>query len=404
MPIRGKKAGEEQDCRVMNILFFILIAVFCVIFLWLMYKYNRLLQETFNEVQKDSVKIEEQLNLLVNKNRMLLERNNQLERSLNEIVTVYEYVKKLGSTMEFSEAVKTLKETLRLLIQFSGGKLIVLQDNNVLKTYEISSDNTIEVDFLKKHEENIISKMIKSPQIFIYEKGRVGGLGTFPADISTLIGLPLIADKQLVAVIILENMHLNNIDKIQFITLQFAMEVKKTQLYEKVRQLSKVDSLTQLYLRRHFMNLLTNEIDRGYRQDQPMSFLMLDIDYFKKYNDEYGHLVGDLILKKIADILKEKSREIDLLCRYGGDEFALALPRTGVQDAFAVAERLRRAIGEYLFQISEDRFQVTISIGISSCNKKDMNKDGIAQILIDLADRALYQAKALGRNKVILNT
>jgi two-component system cell cycle response regulator len=129
---------------------------------------------------------------------------------------------------------------------------------------------------------------------------------------------------------------------------------------------------------------------------------MLDVDYFKKYNDEYGHLVGDLILKKVGGILKEKSREIDLLCRYGGDEFALALPRTNLQEAYTVAERLRRAVGEHLFHVAKEQFQITISVGITICEPEKMDQDKIADMIIDLADKALYEAKALGRNRVVV--
>jgi diguanylate cyclase (GGDEF)-like protein len=398
-------AYAKQSFPVSPFLVFLLGILFFGCCIYLLYRYNRSLQGELDQIQGDSVKMEEQFSALKDKDGFLLDRNAQLEKSLSEIVTIYEYVKKLSSTMDFIEAIKILNETMRSLVQFSSGKLIAIENQEIAKIYCIASeevDKNIKVSALEEYETNIISKIIKNPQILIFEKGKLTSLGQFPPRVNTLLAVPLLVEKRIVAIIMLENIQLANTDKIHFIALQFAMEVKKAQLYGKVKELSKIDSLTQLYLRRHFMNLLENELDRGFRQSQPMSFLMLDVDYFKRYNDEYGHLVGDLILKKVASVLRDKSREIDLLCRYGGDEFALALPRTNLQDAYTVAERLRRAVSEHLFHVSKEQFQISISIGITICDPKDMEAKDIAERIIDLADKALYEAKALGRNKVVV--
>lgn len=385
----------------MNTIFFISILALCI---YLIYLFNKSVRRELDNINADIIRQEEQLATITDKDKTLKDKNTQLESSLNEVVTIYEYVKKLGSTMDFSEAVETLEGALTNLWRFSYGKLILMEDQNISKTYEITSSKdlyrNLSISSLKEYEKKIVTEMLKNPQTFLYERTRLTPIGVLPNDIETLLALPLTVERQLVGIITLENIPLINIDKIHFIALQFAMEIKKTQLYEKVKELSTIDGLTQLYQRRHFTNLLANELDRGYRQNQPLSFLMIDVDYFKKYNDEYGHLVGDLILKRIAGILKERSREIDLLCRYGGDEFALALPRTILKDAYIVAERLRRAVNEYLFQVANEQFQVAISIGISSCNPKDMRLDGISETLIDLADKALYKAKSEGRNRV----
>lgn len=382
----------------MHITFFIILSVVCF---YLVYLYNRYLWGELHSINIESQGHEEQLNLLMNRDKNLRERNRQLEQGLNETVTIYEYIKKLGSTMDFSEAISTLEGTLITLCPFTSGKIILMEDHSISKVYCLPSTSNQE---LREYEKNLALKILKNPQTLLYEKGKLSPLGAFPKDVETLLTLPLAVEKELLGIIILENLPLTITDKIHFIALQFAMEVKKTQLFEKVKQLSTIDGLTGLYLRRHFMELLSNELDRGYRQNQPLSFLMVDVDYFKRYNDEYGHLVGDLILKELGSILKIKSREVDILCRYGGDEFTLALPRTNLRDAHIVAERLRRAINEHLFQIAKEQFQIAISIGVSTCNPKDMRLDEISQMIIDLADKALYQAKSQGRNRVVLAT
>lgn len=386
----------------MNIIFFIFIFIICI---YLLYLHKGLLNREVNNIDRNLQRQEEKLALLKDKDRNLIERNKQLEKSLNEIVTIYEYVKRLGSTMDFGDAIETLKGTLSSLVRFGAGKLILFEDKKISGVYEISAEKghggKKEAASLVEYENKVVLKMLNTPHTLLYEKGKLSSLGTFPRDVETLLALPLTVEKHLVGIITLENIPLMNVDKIYFIALQFAMEVKKTQLYEKVKELSTIDGLTSLYLRRHFSNLLANELDRGYRQGQVLSFLMMDVDNFKRYNDEYGHLVGDLILRKIAGILKEKSREIDILCRYGGDEFVLALPRTILQDAQIVAERLRRAVNEYPFRLTHEQFQVSISIGVSSCNPKDMRGSGISSALIDSADKAMYEAKMQGRNRVV---
>jgi len=344
----------------------------------------------------------EQLSLLQGKNSMLVDRNKLLERSLNEIVNIYEYVKTLSSTMEFNEAVSAFGASLNSLTRFTNSKLILLEDGVVTLIQDLSTTKeSADKISLKDYENNVIHAIIKNPVQIIHEKGNLSPLGVFPKEIETFAALPLIVEKQILGVIIVENIPLVDIDKINFIVLQFALEVKKTQLYKKVKELSTIDGLTHLYLRRHFLMLLSNELDRGYRQNQSLSFLLIDVDYFKRCNDEYGHLMGDFILKKTASILKDHSREIDILCRYGGDEFAFILPRTSGNDALIVAERLRRSVNDYVFNITSEQLKITVSIGVASCAPNDMRCDGTAEKIIDKADKALYQAKSEGRNKVV---
>lgn len=378
----------------MNIVLFIIL---CMVCFYLVYLYNRSLRSKLYSTNIESQSHEEQLNLLMNRDKNLRERNRQLEQGLNETVTIYEYVKRLGSTMDFNEAVSALENTLTALSTGIRGKLILIENQDIRKVYCLSQPETSE---LKEYEKTLALSMAANPKTILYEKGKLSSLGRFPNNIERLFALPLMSENQLLGTIILENLPLAISDKIYFIALQFAMEVKKTQLYEKIKELSTIDGLTGLYLRRHFMELLANELDRGYRQNQPLCVLMIDVDYFKRYNDEYGHLAGDFILKEIGRILKEKSREIDLLCRYGGDEFALALPRTTIEAASVVADRLRRTVNEYLFNVAKEQFQVTVSIGISSCKPKDMQTAGIIQTVIDVSDKALYQAKSQGRNRI----
>jgi len=163
-----------------------------------------------------------------------------------------------------------------------------------------------------------------------------------------------------------------------------------------LERLSLHDPLTGLANRRAFDERMTIEGERYRRSGSPLSLAMLDIDCFKRVNDRYGHAFGDEVLRKIADLLKLHCRAVDLMARYGGEEFALAMPDTGITDAFKLCERIRRAIADYPWHELRPEMQLSISIGVSSVLPGELAPDALAR-----ADEALYQAKREGRNRVV---
>jgi two-component system cell cycle response regulator len=168
-------------------------------------------------------------------------------------------------------------------------------------------------------------------------------------------------------------------------------------LLKELELLSVEDGLTKLYNHRYLKNKLKEEIERSQRYGFVFSVLMSDIDFFKKYNDTYGHLAGDNILVCISQIFKENLRAVDIIARYGGDEIAVILPNTDKQNAIITAERIRSKIKEYKFVVSNNiSVNLTVSIGVST-----YPEDGSTEKeLIEHADKALYWAKNHGRDKV----
>lgn len=166
-------------------------------------------------------------------------------------------------------------------------------------------------------------------------------------------------------------------------------------------EMAVTDQLTGLYNRRYLASHLSAMFDRAYWTGRPLSVMVLDIDHFKKINDTYGHDVGDKVLQEFAERVSGALRGIDLACRYGGEEFLIAMPDTDMAFASVVAERLRQEIAtsKFVLNSGRDELSVTVSIGIASTeNGPD---EDTAQKLIKRADEALYQAKTNGRNKVI---
>ncbi|WP_207060624.1 diguanylate cyclase [Motiliproteus sp. SC1-56] len=175
------------------------------------------------------------------------------------------------------------------------------------------------------------------------------------------------------------------------VLLRNVTEEKK--LERKLIELSTTDGLTKLFNRRYLDETLAQELKRARRYKLDLSILMFDVDHFKKFNDTYGHDQGDRVLQTVARVMREAIREVDIPCRYGGEEFVVILTNTSRKGALTTAERLRRMMEES----RTDDLQVTISIGVASYPYVDVQD---ADTFVELADGALYQAKEEGRNRV----
>jgi diguanylate cyclase (GGDEF)-like protein len=163
------------------------------------------------------------------------------------------------------------------------------------------------------------------------------------------------------------------------------------------------DPLTAIANRRFFERRLTEEMERWSRRHEPLACIFVDVDHFKKVNDQYGHQVGDRVLKEVAQQLGDGLRASDVLARYGGEEFVLLLPNTTAVQAGAIAERLRANIENHpFFSLSRDIVGITASFGIGSLEKGNLEEATPATNLCQRADVALYQAKESGRNKVVV--
>ncbi len=224
------------------------------------------------------------------------------------------------------------------------------------------------------------------------------------------IGLfPIIAADSSILGCIVAHSHIDKltqreIDYIDQLTKQSSITIQRANMYAEVLQHATLDALTGLNNRRQFEVRLKQEVAAAKRQQKPLCAIMLDIDFFKKVNDNYGHAVGDEVLKNVAEIIKESLRESDIPSRYGGEEFAILLPYTKLEEAGSVAQRLRSNVEAKHVDLTKvkdakiSEIQVTISVGVYEY------KDGDEpQQLYTKADKALYYAKEHGRNKVIIN-
>lgn len=177
------------------------------------------------------------------------------------------------------------------------------------------------------------------------------------------------------------------------IAIDYAIEIAAQ--YQLLREIASHDGLTGLYNHREMHALLDKEIDRACRYNTSLSIIMLDIDHFKKVNDNFGHLAGDCVLRWLADLIKESSRTCDINSRYGGEEFAIILPETTGESTYKKAEALRQLIEKNSYSDESVNISITVSIGVAEFCVGDTKMS-----FIERADKALYCSKSLGRNRV----
>ncbi|MBN1822923.1 MAG: diguanylate cyclase [Endomicrobiales bacterium] len=210
---------------------------------------------------------------------------------------------------------------------------------------------------------------------------------------------PVRIEKDLLAVVFLvveDELALRYVEEGNIFVPQIALGLKRTLLFAEVQDRSRTDGLTGLYLRRYFLERLQSEIQRAKRYSSVFSIILADIDFFKKVNDTYGHLVGDKVLCAISRILVDCTRPGDIVGRYGGEEFIILLPMAGAEEAAAVASEMSRMVTKKEFTSGHSRFSVTLSFGVAQYQKDAAD----AHELLAGVDQALYWVKSHGRNGV----
>ncbi len=195
----------------------------------------------------------------------------------------------------------------------------------------------------------------------------------------------------------LDKLSKRDISYLEQLTRQSAITINRANTYSKVLQYATLDALTNLNNRRQFETRLKQEIAITKRQNNPLCAMMIDIDFFKKVNDTYGHASGDEVLRTVASVIKAQLRESDIPARYGGEEFAVLLPYTHIDEAKIVGERLRKAVEETTVQLDDLTINVTISMGLAEFTQEETGEELFAR-----ADKALYEAKEGGRNRVCI--
>jgi diguanylate cyclase (GGDEF)-like protein len=325
------------------------------------------------------------------------------EKKLSELEIIHKITNLLNSTFELEKIFRSIITFVYdssigdaanvLIFENDGNKRYLLNKVDIPRHYLNFEDKV--ADEVRQAEMLVLIPFIKSDQRF--ESGSRLNIYT------SMISIPLKIKEKVIGTL---NIYSNSIDKLRentnFLSIlanQSALAIHNARQYATIRQMAITDKLTGLYNRRYFIELLKNEIERSKRSKKPLSIAVLDIDNFRDYNNNHGHLVGDKLLAEFSGILKKSIRAVDTAGRYGGEEFIVLLPESSPNDAEIAGERIRKAIQDTYFEGEEDQplGRVTVSIGIATCLNGSLNDQG----MIKEADKALYKAKEAGKNKVV---
>ena len=300
---------------------------------------------------------------------------------LHKLSTILSLSLELDSILDFS--VKFLKDSFK--INRCGIIIFDQAQKATDKNHEL--DLKLAGDVKKTGNSLIINNADKTEEYSLYRSKKI-------------IAFPLEFKNNILGALIFgaDDYNLDDNEKkfLSTIIQQLNLSIENCILYKNIENQAITDPLTQVYNRRYFMEVFDRELERTKRNDRELSVIILDIDHFKAYNDNYGHLGGDELLREIVKVVKENLRVPDTLARYGGEEFVILLPETNQYQALHVAERIRKNVEDYNFN---NNTKVTVSLGIctSNCKSYDCLK------ILGQADRMLYKSKNEGRNKIFNN-
>ena len=310
--------------------------------------FNRILQRHLDGERTDCEQLKQGYAALIGREAALKASNDSLLQQAESVIELYEITKDVCRSMDVDTIFEIFGERLR---------------------------HYIKIDRLRLIKQDLDYQLYQNQLIF-------------PLDIGIKPTFFLVA----------EGVPEKDQEQFYILTQQFLLGYRRATLYQKIQDLAIHDSLTAILTRRYFMERLEEEIERARKFNLRFSFLMVDVDFFKRCNDNYGHLVGDAVLKDIAGVIKDNARQVDIVGRYGGEEFSIILSEISKENAFNASLRFLKSVEDKRIKAYDEELNLTVSIGISS-----FPEDGKQmQELIDKADLALYQAKQSGRNRICL--
>ncbi len=335
-----------------------------------------------------------------------LELKGQLEGRIKELSILYDVARAVTSSIELNEVLQKITDTVPARLNVPKFSIMLLQEARleVRKAHPPGSEGLSFAvgegvcGHAAATRKSVYVADLEGDQVFFKMRGGAGAKGR-----GSLLALPMLHGEELLGVLNFERPEKAGFaaSEIEFFTAvadHAALAVKNARLHEQTVELSITDPLTGVSNRRHLFAQLELEIARANRFGTQLSFLMIDIDHFKKLNDAAGHPAGDSVLRHVCELMQGSVRRVDTLARYGGEEFVVLLPQVTRAEALEVGDKLRRLVEEAPIEHREVQpgGKVTISVGVAN-----LPVDAVEQgQLVDCADSALYASKRNGRNKV----
>jgi two-component system, cell cycle response regulator len=333
--------------------------------------------------------------------------NDLLDRKLFEATILSEIGRVARSLVQFDETFTSVMAVVGRVVDFSVAAMAFVEDDSlevVLMQHRAVAPTVVE-EVKTRLLEAIAAERSGKPFLRIHarlflrqaqssapKENALAGFGAFPVSATSgHSGMLAVAGKAAA------RMTAQTQEFMPQVAQQAHIVLVNSRLFERVHDLSIRDGLTDLNNRRHTVFILAQEFERAGRYEEGVSILLVDIDHFKKINDELGHPAGDAVLHELASVLRDTFRSVDSVGRYGGEEFLAILPHTGRVECRLAAERIRKAVEGHAFRVGDRQVHITVSVGSASYPEVEVDSP---DALIRVADRALYRAKEGGRNRV----
>jgi diguanylate cyclase (GGDEF)-like protein len=344
-------------------------------------------------------------------NSRLYESNQKLNERLIELYTLYSITRSLSLTLDikeiFERTISLIHESLKvdeycLMMIDEGTERLTIRAHHgmsdaILNNVNVSVGEGVSGRVAATGEPLLIQDISREDGFFYYPGSGINE-GSF-------LGVPLkLKDQTVIGVLNAHKPEPNQFSEgdlrlFSAVAEHVSISLENAIAFQRTRELTNRDELTNLYNRRYFFERFDKEVERAKRYERTLSVMMIDIDHFKNYNDSFGHLKGDELLIQLSRLLEKNMRKADVIARYGGEEFLVMLPETDREAARVVAEKIRKVVEQHNFHHDRGELgpgSITITIGISS-----MPEDAEDALeLLDRADKALYFGKAQGRNRV----
>jgi diguanylate cyclase (GGDEF)-like protein len=383
--------------------------VFAVIGFLLM-RYKELRRSRNEELRINTEKLKESFNILISLHEESKGVNKALMKAKQRFLFFKEVAQNLSFTLPQDELLKRIIEYGNLTIGKGDVTQLFLVSRDLvtleLKAFEVMSvekrplftdpSDIFNRSVMKNRQPLIVTDIQKDYRFHIDSGGKSA------PEIKSLIISPLITEGKIIGLLRVDSYKedtfmTNDLRLLSIIANIASTTIKNAMLFRETEELAIKDSLTGLYVKTYFRDELAKQCAVARAGGAPLALLMLDLDNFKSFNDEYGHTAGDMVLKRYADVLDKNISKKCTLARYGGEEFAIIAPGHDEPAAKELAETLRGKIADQMILIRQEKLRGTTSVGVAAFSPRMKNEDEF----IHIADSALYEAKRQGRNRVV---
>lgn len=363
------------------------------------------LDEQYQRLESERDDIIQKYSRLISSSDKLEKSNKTLSKSIAEFYTLNQISQAIGSILDTKELLKRLNDIILGVVGGSYSTIILYDEES--GRLKVHTTNVVNPGDLATIKDNINSSILldtfmKGEYILENNVDYYQYIFTCGRNINSLMCIPLTTGSRKFGLILVEHTLSNafdteNVRFLKIIAQQVGIVMENAELYLKMKEMARIDGLTGIYNRQYFQERLQSEFKEAQKNGYPLSLVIYDIDYFKKFNDMYGHLFGDKVLKSVAEAVVSTLRKSDVIARYGGEEFTILLPRTSLDEAYEKVETLRKLIANHVIEDNLISVSVTASFGVSSFDECALTEND----LVRTADDALYEAKSAGRNCVM---